>query len=488
MLNILIVDDEPHARDGMKQLLETAKVPVLLQTAEDGEEGLAKACQMPPDILITDIRMPHLNGLEMIKALSEKGIRIPRIYLITGYSEFSYAQQAIHYGVTEYLLKPVATKTLLQLISRDATALDKLPANISLDGRRLMLVSEEENEAFTDFLQHHRYPQLLAAVVYMGQDRHLPDKLKAELMRRKDVYVITLADRHYRGILIGLQDGGEDTAVYNLQILMSATPELTLCHTTVLPDSGIDWYALFQEVTQAIAMSLPLDSHFFPLAQVRSLPEIRVADDTFYRAKLHQFYAQEDYAACRELILQKLRTLCRQRCTPNDIRLLAATSLYKLNLPGETNAKRAEERHVEATNRVSAAKTQKELFGAVNDYFTGVEGYDGTQDYSRLVTLALREVRHRFSEPLTLQYMASALKITPQYLNRLFTRELGMTYNDYLTRHRLEKACEMLKHRDLHINQIAQSVGYTDAKYFCTLFKRMLNITPGQYRAMSGRH
>ncbi|MDD3214920.1 MAG: helix-turn-helix transcriptional regulator, partial [Eubacteriales bacterium] len=307
-----------------------------------------------------------------------------------------------------------------------------------------------------------------------------------ELLRRKDLYVITLADRHYRGILIGIREGGEETAVYNLQILMSVTPELTLCYTPVIPDSGIDWHALFSEVTQAISQSLPLDSNFFPLAQIRSLPENRVAEDPFYRAKLHRSYAEEDYAACRELILQKLRALCRMHCAPNDIRLLAATSLFKLDLPGETMGQNAEERQVEATNRVSAAKTQKELFGAVNDYFTGADGCDGTQAYSRLVTLALREVRHRFSEPLTLQYMASTLKITPQYLNRLFTRELGMTYNDYLTRHRLEKACEMLKHRDLHINQIAQCVGYTDAKYFCTLFKRMLNITPGQYRAMSG--
>ena len=482
MIKILIVDDEKHSREGLRSLLETLELQLVLQTAEDGVEGFEKACLLPPDILISDIRMSKCDGLEMLKRLREHNVSIPYVYLLTGYSEFTYAQQAIHYGVSEYILKPIVPQAMLQLIRRDAVALEKAPADISLDGRRLILVSEDENPAMSAFVKRQGYPYLLVASVYMENQRHLPDDLKAELLRRKDLYVVTPADRHYRGIMVGLRQDQAEDVLYSLQLLFASSPTLTLCHTLYTPTEATDWHGLFERLTNAIAWSISLGSNFFSLAQTQDAQPASIPDDALYRAALNKLYAAGNYTACRDTIVQKLMQLCHQHRRPELIQLAAASSLYRLNTGSGGDTSLAEARHVAVTNRISAAKTQRELFAAVNDYFNAVTDTDSTSTYSRPVSLALREIDHRYPEPLSLQNVAAALKITPQYLNRLFAKELNLTFNDYLTRFRLEKACEMLRHGNMRINQIAQNVGYADAKYFCTLFKRVLCVTPGQYR------
>ncbi|MBB3112278.1 YesN/AraC family two-component response regulator [Paenibacillus phyllosphaerae] len=113
---ILIVDDEPRTRQGLKKTLETwADSSCEIMTAENGDEALELAASRPIHLLLTDIRMPEMNGLELIQAIKKQGSE-PVVILLSGYSEFEYAQEGIRLGVVNYLLKPVTKTKLLEAV------------------------------------------------------------------------------------------------------------------------------------------------------------------------------------------------------------------------------------------------------------------------------------------------------------------------------------------------------------------------------------
>ncbi len=117
MLSILIVDDEPLVIKGIRIMLERTQLPIhSIREAENGEEALSQITEMIPDILITDIRMPKMGGLELCRKISKKCPQIA-IIIVSGYEDFTFAQQAIKYGVRDYLLKPVNGIELIKVIS-----------------------------------------------------------------------------------------------------------------------------------------------------------------------------------------------------------------------------------------------------------------------------------------------------------------------------------------------------------------------------------
>lgn len=116
MFKVLIVDDEAVIRDGLNTLIDWNEMGFeICGTAVNGKDGVSKALELKPDFIITDIRMPGMNGLEMIKELKSSNINC--IYLLlTGYSDFSYIQGAIRLGVKDYLLKPIDETELIESV------------------------------------------------------------------------------------------------------------------------------------------------------------------------------------------------------------------------------------------------------------------------------------------------------------------------------------------------------------------------------------
>ncbi|MFS0862346.1 response regulator transcription factor [Fredinandcohnia sp. 179-A 10B2 NHS] len=123
--NIVIVDDEPRTRQGIQRTLESwNKGEFTVLTAESGEEVLRITEEKKIHILLSDIRMPEMNGLQLLKTLKEKGMT-PVVIMISAYSEFEYAHEAIRLGVVNYLLKPIGKKKLLEAIEEAVTVLEK---------------------------------------------------------------------------------------------------------------------------------------------------------------------------------------------------------------------------------------------------------------------------------------------------------------------------------------------------------------------------
>ncbi|MEI3219816.1 MAG: response regulator [Lachnoclostridium sp.] len=114
-MRIVIVEDEIKIREGMGKMIESQTGHMVVGEAADGEEGLEMVLRFKPDLVITDIRMPRMSGLQMLKELAERKVRT-HIVILTGYSDFEYAQKAIRYGADDYLLKPLAIEDVRKML------------------------------------------------------------------------------------------------------------------------------------------------------------------------------------------------------------------------------------------------------------------------------------------------------------------------------------------------------------------------------------
>ncbi|MDO5540677.1 MAG: response regulator [Eubacteriales bacterium] len=203
MIKILIVEDEPASREGLKNLLSAHSADFNLATASNGYDGYEKALYFQPDIIITDIKMPKWDGLTMIEKLRRKNIQ-SEILVLTGFAEFEYAQKAIHYHVSDYILKPIMTDRVIKKIDHIVIELKK-KSNVlqNTSHSKLYLMSEDDLSLFLSQIEPHNYTDFFYGIIYMGKDTHLPQEVKDFMAQQSDLYVVVLADRHYRGFILG---------------------------------------------------------------------------------------------------------------------------------------------------------------------------------------------------------------------------------------------------------------------------------------------
>ena len=123
-MRIVIVEDEIKIREGMAKLIESQTEHVVLGEAVDGKDGLEMILRFRPDLVITDIKMPKMDGLEMVRELHERKLSL-HVVILTGYSEFEYAQKALRYGVDDYLLKPLAIDDIRDMLAKVEEKLKK---------------------------------------------------------------------------------------------------------------------------------------------------------------------------------------------------------------------------------------------------------------------------------------------------------------------------------------------------------------------------
>lgn len=141
-MNILIVDDEPHVRRSMAQMIHRVLPQYGVEEAQDGEDAIHMLEQKRFDLVITDLRMPAVNGLELSKHIHERWTNTP-VVMLTGYAEFQYAQSALRYGVKEYLLKPASAEQISEVITRVTAASSSLKQIEEVDKHRRQLLLEK---------------------------------------------------------------------------------------------------------------------------------------------------------------------------------------------------------------------------------------------------------------------------------------------------------------------------------------------------------
>ncbi len=506
-MRIVIVEDEVRIREGIAKMIESQTEHVVQGKAVNGEEGLEMVLRFKPDLVITDVRMPKIDGLEMVKELYERKVPCHAV-ILSGYSEFEYARKAIRYGVDEYLLKPLDIddiKKTLEQVEQKIRREEMTNGTPGLHLRNLITGAEKDLEKNCGILKDIcGFPadgeyELFAGYIGSAESLYREEAEQAvkelkEKYRELKLYYIYIENMQ-KGYLLGCGEKGEEKlaalekSVYNRLILKyKDKPEKAIwtrkrfCCPEEIQDAARELDGLL-----TYALVLHPDGWLDAGQAEQYRPQPFAAPTPIYH-QIRNAICREDMQKLNQGAEDFLEYMSKGHFEIGEIRKAFIKSYY---LIGDTlqDIEPVRYQHLREKNllrNLESAVTWHELESAYRDVIQAIEGArTKREDISNyVIKRALNYIREHYQEGLTQEEVASVLEITPEYLSTLFNREMGINFSAFLKQFRLSHAKRMLKGTDQKVYEIANAVGYSDPKYFQRVFKEEIGVSPGEYRQM----
>lgn len=528
LYRVLLVDDEEEIRSGIGRKIEWTGLGFeLVGEAGNGDEALELSESLRPDLVMTDIRMPFMDGLELCRRLS---VRLPGVKLVvfSGYDDFSYAKQAIRANVSEYILKPINAAELTAVLQKLRAELDR-----EFEERRDLERLRRRHDESLPLLREQFYLRLLdgrAPAERIGEQAalydidlsgslwvaalvHLSPDASESLGQRE---LLTLSARMLIDENLAGLEGSFKTTLYNDSVAVIGGFAGHAAAMGFIDDMNrvCKLARRFLSLTMTVGIGLPCDS----LSDLRRSAEgARTALD--YRVLLGGGRAifigdvEGDLSAGPELSEQDERELqgAVKLGSPEEIGLLtdrlmarmrdalpAALShhqIYFLELQAALvkliRAYRLDMAEVFGQDFAGAAQLTRfsslaELGSWYYNSCLRINEQIGrlrTDSAKLLVERARDHIdRHYADEDLSVEALCGHLHLSPAYFSTVFKRETGMGFTSYVTDARMRRAAELLRTTQDKTHVVARQVGYGDANYFSYVFKRRYGLSPTKYR------
>lgn len=536
-MKVLIADDEKKICALINHLIDWASLGMeLLGYTHDGQATLQAIIEQQPDIVITDIRMPGLSGLEVIKAVREQGMDTEFV-VISGFKHFEYAKQAMQYGISNYLLKPINSEelaytlqdirhkyhthqaqaahvhqlqmlsdqtknivrkdTLLQLLqqpTQEHLARLNLEAHFQFQAGWFQLVSLKIDGIRE--LQHH-LPYFNQKLSYWFSSLGQCHELEFVFVEGYFVLLVNYTDiicaihkEQLKQLLTRLQDQQEVFQDFSVTAALGKPAETLLNALAELPHT---LQALDQRLLhglQKVYDTTPTytDSHL-PVALVQIRSQFLAALDIQNSDTL----AQLSEEALKVLLADEALTTAKQSgtfpLTGHDCLLFFRRLFNDFTRRLEQHATlglvwlSASDFFVQARQLGSLAEVEHFFSTQITQTFTELRAYE-QQHVSRPIIQAKAFLRQNFHLPITLEEVASQVGLSPSYLSTLFKNQTEETFSEYLLRKRMEAAKRQLRDSKHTVAHICEQVGYTDIKHFTKSFKKTTGLLPKDYRKL----
>lgn len=529
MPTMMIVDDEAIFRRGLRAMITASDLEwQIIADARDGYEALELIEQHRPDVVLTDIRMPRMDGLQLQKIVRERFPEL-QIVVISGYEDFSYAQQSMRSGARDYLMKPVEREELLRVLNElkgdwqskrneqhhDATlegqelrrqAADQLVAGImrgSVQQNHLDLLSQlgiELNE-----------PYFNCMVIKLDKDSVDNDRYRKTDPSLFQLYiqqfVQEMLDLRMKGFSYVFSDS-EVAALVNLPNSEEGEQQLLK-----LAESVRRQIKSLSNLTVTIGIGQPVKGFesmlsAFREAQVALLYRLVVGGDkvlAYEQAVQQQFLKSERrkwswealeqainegrLQGINELVDSVVTELCQQAQTPELVhQQICKLLIHYYELSEDLGIAKAwlGGRDIRAllidicsiSSQAELTEQCRLLFGSL----TAVIAAGNKQLENDPISSALRYMKRHYNEPVTLTDIADRVYLNPAYFSTLFKQRMGKTFIEYVTELRLEDAKKRLASTDEKIAGVAESTGFSNIRHFNRVFKNETGVTPKEYR------
>lgn len=536
-IKVFLVEDEMVIRRGIKNSIDWEKEGyIFCGEASDGELAYPMIIKEKPDILITDIRMPFMDGLELCK-LVKKELPNIKILILSGYDEFDYAKEAIRLGVTEYLLKPISSGKLLEALNGVSESIRR-----EKEDKDLVRKYMEEMRENTEHEKQKFFEQMIAGNLSMADALETGEKYEMNLSARMYnllLFRFTLGEENRKsGELLGeaeyaieklterleyvfefqrgvegwaflLMADNEEQMSERVKELSKDLEEIMKNYSTIAYFGGIgqpvarlrELEESFGEAERALAARFTME-----LNQIISVEDIRMAQnvDTLddieitsfgeiekTRTMLEKFLnngAEDEIdefvdVYINELSEENLKSVLMRQYIIMDAYIVMMSFCEKFEgIEGEMQAQSEE-----LKNSMKTIQTLEEIKNYIRMLLKKIIGVRDTisgRRYSDIIEIAKDQIRKTYmSDEISLNTIAAEVGMSPSYFSSIFSKEMGKTFVEYLTEIRMDRAKELLMCSSMKTSEIGYEVGYKDPHYFSYIFKKTQNCTPKEFRA-----
>jgi len=516
MRKLFIADDEASIRDGIKLLVDWEELGYkVCGEAGNGNDAIIKILETKPDVALLDIKMPGLSGLEVIEQARNANLNCQFI-ILSGYSDFKFAQVAMRLGVYRYLTKPIDEDELTALIQEINGLLDK----------------ENSNKTKEAFLSRKSQKEVLQNIIAGNIDLDMVD---AELLEIKaDCYQIIAyenfkmdeAELPYQFSELFNAVGGQENNRKPLFIAFEYKHRNLLL---LLGNMALSRFKRFLEhYERSVEKGSPLDSLFIAYSEpVESLDQLKTAYDNTIELLKHRFFcvagqhvlSADDLPTVRataeptyEIDDDKIRSFSFEivNYIQSFNRRKVAESLYALeeyfydiNLDNDKiklflvdaylQIKDMMQHHYSGqqlnfyTNSEIIAYIQNthylyEIFTLFSKQFEEVMTQLGNSTRDSVMDDIFYYIEHNYQANIKLETIASLFGYNSSYLGKVFTKTAGENFNSYIDKVRIKYATEFLKETDMKVYEISEKVGYRNVDYFHKKFKKITGESPVEYK------
>lgn len=517
-MKLILIEDEPDSLDGMQTAVQSIEdLKFTLYTSNHAEEALQIIEAERPDMIVTDIMLPGMTGLDLAERVVNAGYK-PQIIVVSGYSDFDYARRSIGIGAVDYLLKPYRTEEFIEKI------------------RKSLVRIQEENVRYLEFKHQQSYAEIGTRSM---RDEFLvdlclkPTVLEEHLYHRLRLWQLEwLADQSYTVFVMdtkGIPEGKPPGRLYSLQtfaignivreciepykpsilfkdpkqrwILITGTSNTDPLAAELMKHVGQfhktelaigrsgrksafeHMHIAYQEAITAFRIhSLSSDPE-----TAAPLPDEPAIETALWSPELMSaFIGGGDIEMLRSGVRSFLLDVLRRDATESreDITRNILNYISQIHLQlSKTVSTELEEIPISVWETIDACQTLEEYEEVLGGYLAGLAKETAAPRTNSVIERAVRLINeHLSNENLTLSMLAEELSIHPVWLSQLFKKETGQTYLDYLTNARIKRAKQLLRETSMKIYEIAENIGYRDLKHFGHLFKKRTGRTPKEYR------
>lgn len=536
-IKVFLVEDEMVIRRGIKNSIDWEKEGyIFCGKASDGELAYPMIIKEKPDILITDIRMPFMDGLELCK-LVKKELPNIKILILSGYDEFDYAKEAIRLGVTEYLLKPISSGKLLEALNGVSESIrrekedkdlvrkymEEMRENTEHEKQKFFEQMIAGNLSMADALETgKKYEMNLSAGMYnlllfrftLGEENRKSGELLGEAeyaiekLTERLEYVFEF-QRGVEGWAFLLMADNEEQMSERVKELSKDLEEIMKNYSTIAYFGGIgqpvarlrELEESFREAERALAARFTMElNRIISVEDIRMAQNVDTLDDieiTSFgeiektRTMLEKFLnngAEDEIdefvdVYINELPEENLKSVLMRQYIIMDAYIVMMSFCEKIEgIEGEMQAQSEE-----LKNSMKTIQTLEEIKNYIRMLLKKIIGVRDTisgRRYSDIIEIAKDQIRKTYmSDEISLNTIAAEVGMSPSYFSSIFSKEMGKTFVEYLTEIRMDRAKELLMCSSMKTSEIGYEVGYKDPHYFSYIFKKTQNCTPKEFRA-----
>lgn len=522
MYTILLVDDEDEVRKSIKELTPWAEYDFyVIGEASNGREALDFVSETVPDVIITDIRMPYLDGIQFIEEVRKSISPSVDVIILSGYDEFTFAQTAMRLNVAEYVLKPVNVSSMRDVLKRAKERLDSDRAKV-MDSVQLEAFYKDAIEVYKEkFLVSLITPtRRLDSAVIEEKAKTYGVPLSSSLF---SVAIIDLPSEKLSSVAVEevIDEGfeGEDGIIpfqYENQVVIIFTSGMQKSFSPLFS----------KQIYRSLSLLQSRVIHYFSKPFNMGIGEI-VTDvkalPGSYRSALEALNYTQLYPEQHIISISDVETLESDR--PSDPGDLRTELVLAVKFGGKEDTEKAVQAFFRGiTETASVQNTVISVLSIISEICTSygrnvatlLEGEDLflelshanslSRSESLMTKLAIRAneeangarenshiqfvekakmiIKERYNDPVFgLDQLTDEISVSPAYFSTTFKKETGISFVQYLTSVRLEKAKEMLKNSDAKTYEIAEKSGFSEPNYFSFIFRKNIGMSPSQYRA-----
>ena len=530
MLKVILVDDEPLIIKGLKKIINWQKSGFeVVGVANNGLTALPLVKELAPDLVVTDIKMPGMDGLELIRRVKEMGAKVNFI-ILSGYSEFQLAQKAIKYGCTDYILKPINTTEFEQVLFKLKLSIER-----DLDRQTEEIRIKEKLEKTIPVIRSKLMQDILAGTYRRHGD--LAEQLDVLGIKIVNEFYIVVAELDSQANSSNQMEFNSINDFPNLGEINRLVSEKMCGFTVALrvdklmliltshyqPISKNFTSNICNGIKNLIKMTTPQTLTFGVSSRCKDLmqltqgyKEAEIAlkyrllggnNKVFFFDEIHQGenitftypfniekellaavqnrdYAKADLAICKlasyighyEIISPDyIYKVC------NELLMMTFRLVFDL---GADMSKVFDANRI-ATDVIRQNRTIDQLFSWLKSIYNEIIDEmvrSQSQNKKSIIGSIKRYIDEHYQDEINLDDLADHFQYNSSYLSQLFKNETGLNIFNYLTEVRIYNAKVLLHDKDARIYEVCRKVGYQDAKYFSQVFRKVTGMTPVEYR------